>query len=59
MAILTASWTFADGDQCDVSVEIENDYPDALSQAVVTCVDLIRSVLVTGIAVQQHDEDDE
>lgn len=57
MAIVTAAWIFADGDQCDISVEVENDYPDALSQAASTCIDLLWQALSAGIRSQDTDED--
>ena len=58
MATISASYTFDDGDSVGACVEIENDYPDALSQAVATCVQLLREVMVTGIVVQDDDGGD-
>lgn len=40
-------------------VEIENDYPDALDQAVHTCAAMLREAMVSGMVVQDDDGDDE
>lgn len=58
MAGVAAIYHYADGDEVSVSVEIENDYPDALREAVRTCADMLREAMVAGIVVQAEDDDD-
>lgn len=47
MATVYASYEYADGERVSVSVEIENDYPDALAEAKATAVAGVRDL--TGI----------
>jgi len=56
-ARVTASYHFADGDFVSTDVEVETDYPDALAEAVVTCVKLFREAIGIGLDAQA-DEDD-
>ena len=47
VASVTASYTYAEGERVTVSVEVENEYPDALDQAKATAVAGVRDL--TGI----------
>ena len=59
MATVSAWYSYADGDSVGVSVDMPTAYPDALAEAVKTCADMLREAMVSGIVVQQGDEDDE
>lgn len=56
MAELSACYEFASGDRLTICVEVENDYPDALAQAVVAVRDAMREAL---IVVGELDEDED
>lgn len=59
MATVTAWYTYADGDSVGASVEMATGYPDALAEAVHTCADMLREAMVSGIVVQQGEDEDE
>lgn len=51
MATVIARYEYADGEQVTISVEVENDYPDALAEAKATAVAGVREL--TGIGSEQ------
>ena len=55
MASVTAEYRYADGEVVTVMVDIENDYPDALSQAKATAVAGVCEL--TGLTRHQVDVD--
>lgn len=59
MASVSCWYTYADGDSVGASVDMPTAYPDALHEAVKTCAGLLREAMISGIVVQQGDEDDE
>lgn len=58
MATITASYEYADGDIVTVSIDMPTPYPDALNEAKVNCVAMLREVMSLGITTQADDEDD-
>jgi hypothetical protein len=54
MASVTGSYRYVDGEQITFSVEVENDYPDALDQAKATCLAALRDI--TGLEVEREDQ---
>ena len=57
MATVSAWYTYADGDSVGASVDMPTAYPDALAEAVKTCADMLREAMVSGIVVQQGDDE--
>lgn len=57
MTSLAASYTFSSGDSVGIKLNLENDYPDALSEAVKTLGAAMREVLISVSLME--DEDDE
>lgn len=56
---VTAWYTYADGDSVGATVDMPTPYPDALAEAVKTCADMLREAMVSGIVVQQGEDEDE
>lgn len=52
MANVTASYYYADGEMATVSVDVENDYPDAIDEARVNAIRGLREL--TGIGEVSH-----
>ena len=59
MATISAWYTYADGDSVGASVDMATPYPDALHEAVKTCADMLRQAMVSGIVVQQGEDEPE
>jgi hypothetical protein len=59
MATVSCWYTYADGDSVGASVDMATAYPDALHEAVKICADMLREAMVSGIVVQQGDEDED
>lgn len=57
MATITASYSYASGDLLTVMIDIENDYPDAMSEATKTLGAAMREALV--VVAELEDEDGE
>ena len=58
MTNLAAHYTFSSGDTVGVNLDLENDYPDCLAEAVKTLGSAMSAVLTSVSLMEDDDEED-